>query len=170
MLKKTPESPLNSKEIKSVNFKGDQSWIFPRRTDAEAEAPVFWSSDANTDSLEKSLMLGKIEGRRRRGHQRMKWLDGITNASMNLGKLWEMVRSGGPGVSELDMTGWLNDNSNKPYLPGNELTFRDSYFPSADSFHLWPKSNLPNSQPIKSRPVLFLYFILVSALGPQNML
>ena len=121
------------------------------------------------DSLEKSLMLGKIEGRRRRGHQRMRWLDGITNASMNLGKLWEMVRSGGPGVSELDMTGWLNDN-NKPYPPGNELTFSDSYFPSADSFHLWPKSNLPNSQPIKSRPVLFLYFILVSALGPQNTL
>ena len=56
-------------------------------------------------SLEKSLMLGKIEGRRGRGHQRMRWLDGITNASMNLGKLWEMVRSGRPGVSELDTVG-----------------------------------------------------------------
>ena len=113
------------------------------------------------DSLEKSLMLGKIEGRRRKGHRRMRWLDGITNASMNLGKLWEMVRSGRPGVSELDMTGWLNNNNNKPYPAGNELTFSDSYFPLADSFHLWLKSNLPNSQPIKSRPVVF-YFSLSS--------
>ena len=46
------------------------------RTDAEVEAPVFWSSDVNSDSLEKSLMLGKIEGRKRRGQQRMRWLDG----------------------------------------------------------------------------------------------
>ena len=61
------------------------------RTDAEAEAPVFWSSDTD-DSLEKCLMLGKIEGRRR-GCQRMRWLDGITKAiDMNLGKLQEMVR------------------------------------------------------------------------------
>ena len=73
-LEKSPESPLDSKEIKPVNLKGDQPWIFTGRTDAEA--PAFWPSDAHKDSLEKSLMLGKIKGRRRRGHQRMRWLDG----------------------------------------------------------------------------------------------
>ena len=56
-------------------------------------APVFWSSDVNKQLIEKALMLGKFEGRRRRGHQRMRWLDGITDAmNMNFGKLWEMVR------------------------------------------------------------------------------
>ena len=71
MLENTPENPLDSKEIKPVNLKGDQHLIFTGRTDAEAEAPVFSSSDVD-NSLEKSLMLGKIEGRRRRGHKRMK--------------------------------------------------------------------------------------------------
>ena len=80
-----------TQEIKPVTFKWDQPWIFTERTDAEAEAPVFWSSDVN--SLEQSLMLAEIEGRRRGRRQRMRWLDGITDAmNMNLGKLQEMVR------------------------------------------------------------------------------
>ena len=79
------ESPLDSGKIKPIDLKGDTPWIFTGRTDAEAEAPVFWSSDVNRPSLEKSLILGKIEGRRKRGHQRMRWLDSITNAmNMNL--------------------------------------------------------------------------------------
>ena len=90
VLEKTFESPFNSKEIKPVNPKGNRSWIFIGRTDAEAKTPIFGHLMPSTDSLEKTLMWGKIEGRRRRGRQRMRWLDGITN-SMSLCKLQEMV-------------------------------------------------------------------------------
>ena len=76
---KTVERPLDCREIKPVSSKGNQSWIFFGRTDAEAEAPVLWPPDRTTDSLEKTLMLGKIEGRRKRAQQRMRWLDGITD-------------------------------------------------------------------------------------------
>ena len=92
MLEKTPES-LESKEIKPVNLKGNQPRILIGRTDAEGETPVLWSSDANSCLIGKIPDSGKIEGRRKRGHQRLRWLDGITDAmDMNLGKLQEMVR------------------------------------------------------------------------------
>ena len=84
VLEKTLESPLDCTEIQSVHPKGDQSWVFIGRTDAEAETPIFWPPDARANSLEKTLMLVKIEGRRKRGQQRMRWLDGITN-SMDMG-------------------------------------------------------------------------------------
>ena len=73
VLEKTPESSLDSKEIKPVNLKGNQPWIFIGRTDAEAEAPILWPPVVKTESLVKMLMLGKVEGRRRRGPQSMRW-------------------------------------------------------------------------------------------------
>ena len=91
VLEKTLESPLNYKEIQPVHSEGDQSWVFIGGTDAEAETPVLWPRQ-RVDSLEKTLMLGGIGGRRRRGRQRMRWLDGITDLMhMSLGELRELV-------------------------------------------------------------------------------
>ena len=92
VLEKTLESSLDFKEIQPVHPEGDQSWIIIGRTDAEAKLQYFGHPMRRNDSLENILMLGKIEGRRRRGQQRMKRLDGtIDSKNMSLGELQELV-------------------------------------------------------------------------------
>ena len=92
VLEKTLESPLDRKEIQPVHSEDDQPWDFFGKNDAKAETPVLWHLMRRADSLEKTLMLGGIGGRRRRGRQRMRWLDDITDSvDVSLGELRELV-------------------------------------------------------------------------------
>ena len=92
VLEKTLESPLDCKEIQPVHSKGDQSWVFFGRNDAEAETPVLWPLMPRVDSLEKTLILGGTGGMRRRGRQKMRWLDSITDLmDVSMSELQELV-------------------------------------------------------------------------------
>ena len=95
VLEMTLKRSLDCKEIKSVNSKGNQPWIFLGRTDAEA--PILWLPDVKSQPSEKTLMLGKTESKRRRGWQRMRWLDDISDSmDINLSILWEIVKDREP--------------------------------------------------------------------------
>ena len=118
VLEKTIESPLDCKEIQPVHPKGDQSWVFIGRTDVKLKLQYFGHLMGRADSLEKTLMLGKIEGGRRRGQQRMRWLDGIMDSmDKSLCKLGDGDGQGGLaccspwGCRESDMTERLNNRT-----------------------------------------------------------
>ena len=127
VLEKTLESPLDCKVIKPVSPKGNQPWILIRRTDAEAEAPILWTFDEKFIG-KQTLMLGKIEERKRRGQLRMRWLDGISDSNMSLSKVqktvkdreaWNAAIHGSDSQRVYDMTERLNNNKGWGRANGN---------------------------------------------------
>ena len=126
VLEKTLESSLGCKEIKPINPKGNQLWIFIGRVDAEAEGPLLWPPVQRANLLEKTQMLGKIEGKRRREWKRMRWLDNmIDSMDMSLSKFWEIVENrgdwhaAGHGITKSNT--WLSDWTTTTVYPKHKF-------------------------------------------------
>ena len=159
------ESPLECKEIKPVNPKGNQLWLFIGRTDAEAEAPVLGHLTWRANSLEKTLMLGKIEGKRRRGQQRMRLLESITDSmDMSLSKLWEIVEDREAwhatvhGVSKSRTQQWLNNNQEQT----------NNHIQKCVLFYFFPGDFSSCEHMQVSLPVLFPCIFLFFRLKPSR--
>ena len=159
MLEKTLESPLNCKKIQSDNPNGNQSWIFFGRTDAEPETPIFGHLMWRTDSLEKTLMLEKIEGGMRRGWQRMRWLDGITDSlDMSFSKFREMVKpweawhAGQFTGSQRVGHDWASEQQ-KVVSPGGYCFMQDKMWAVFSSCPYWFHGLYPS------------FFLIISVLG-----